>query len=224
MLDQGLLSLLHTCHGLVSCYRRWMNTFSKMEVHWWTYNHCLFVSHLTSVAFGYRWISDTNFQKFRIRIGYGYLKNLSDMDQELKNQYPLTSGEHGQDQDCISSRILAIFLDQNWVGIFIFEKIGSGYFFDFYNEIYLRVIQDFVNDDGSVFFAMVFILTKIKMIMSVCAALITINDNSCYFIEKFFPARQSGNSKLLLYCWYAVFVCCAVWHNGMHVLCRPIIY
>jgi len=32
-----------------------------------------------------------NLQNFRIRIGYGYLKNLSDLDQELKNQYPLTS-------------------------------------------------------------------------------------------------------------------------------------
>ena len=35
-----------------------------MKVHWWTYNHCLFVSYLTSVAIGYGWISDTKFQKF----------------------------------------------------------------------------------------------------------------------------------------------------------------
>jgi len=41
-----------------------MNKFSKMKVHWWTYNHCLFVSHLTSVAFQYGGISDTKFQKF----------------------------------------------------------------------------------------------------------------------------------------------------------------
>ena len=47
----------------MSCYRRWMNKFSKMKVHWWTYNHYLFVSYLTSVALGYGWISDTNFQK-----------------------------------------------------------------------------------------------------------------------------------------------------------------
>ena len=33
-----------------------------------------------------------NFRNFWIRIGYGYTKNLSDMDQESKNQYPLTSG------------------------------------------------------------------------------------------------------------------------------------
>jgi len=32
-----------------------------------------------------------NFGNFRIRIGYGYSKNLLDMDQESKNQYPLTS-------------------------------------------------------------------------------------------------------------------------------------
>jgi len=30
-----------------------MNKFSKMKVHWWTCNHCLFVSYLASVAFGY---------------------------------------------------------------------------------------------------------------------------------------------------------------------------
>jgi len=32
--------------------------------------------------------------------------------------------------------------------------------FDFYNEIFLKVIQDVTNDGGSVFFAMVFIFTK----------------------------------------------------------------
>jgi len=69
-----------------------MNKFSKRKVHWWTYNHCLFVSYLTSVAFGYGWISDTKFQKFWEKSGYEYSKNSSDMDQELKNQYPLTSG------------------------------------------------------------------------------------------------------------------------------------
>jgi len=35
-----------------------------MKVHWRTYNHCLFVSYLASVAFGYGWISDTKFLKF----------------------------------------------------------------------------------------------------------------------------------------------------------------
>jgi len=51
------------------------------------------------------------------------------------------------------------------------------------------VIPDVTNDSGSVFFAMVFIL-------SVCAALITISDNSRYFIVNFF--QRSGSSKLLL--------------------------
>jgi len=41
-----------------------MNKFSKMKVHWWTYNHFLFVAYLANVAIGYGWISDTNFQKF----------------------------------------------------------------------------------------------------------------------------------------------------------------
>jgi len=30
---------------------------------------------------------------------------------------------------------------------------------------------------------------KIKIMLSVCAALITINDNSCYFIVHFFPTK-----------------------------------
>jgi len=65
-----------------------MNKFSKMKVHRWTYNHCLLVSYLTSVAFGYGWISDTKFQKFSnkdwilifkrfIRYGSGVKKSMS---------------------------------------------------------------------------------------------------------------------------------------------------
>ena len=91
-------------------------------------------------------------------------------------------GEHGQDQDWISCSILSIFLDQDWIWIYIFEKnwikTGSGYWFDFYNEIFLRVNQDVTIDGGSVFFAMF-------LILSVCAAVITINGNSCYFIVNF---------------------------------------
>jgi len=93
--------------------------------------------------------------------------------------------------------ILAIFSDRDWIWIFICEtnwiRTGSGYWYDFYNESFLRVIQDVTNDGGSVSFAMLFIL-------SVCAALITINGNSCYFIVNFF--RPSGSSELLLYCWH----------------------
>jgi len=101
----------------------------------------------------------------------------------------VVSTEHGQDQDWISCRILAIFLDQDWIWIFIFEnnwiRTRSGYLFDFYDEISLRVIQDVTNDGGSVLFATVFIFTKNQRILSVCAALITINNNSCYFIVNF---------------------------------------
>jgi len=32
-----------------------MNKYSKMKVHWWTYNHYLFVEYLANVAIGYRW-------------------------------------------------------------------------------------------------------------------------------------------------------------------------
>jgi len=37
-----------------------------------------------------------------------------------------TRGDHGQDQDWISFRILANFSDQDWIWIFILKKIGSG--------------------------------------------------------------------------------------------------
>ena len=40
---------------------------------------------------GYRIL---NFRHFWIRIGYGYAKIFSGMDQELKNQYPLTSDSY----------------------------------------------------------------------------------------------------------------------------------
>jgi len=57
---------------------------------------------------------------------------------------------------------LRFCLDQDWIWIFVFEKIWirtrSGYLFDFYNEIFLRVIQDVTNDVAVVFFAMIFIL------------------------------------------------------------------
>jgi len=43
------------------------------------------------------------------------------------------------------------------------KKIGSGHWFDFYNEFFLRVIQDVTNDGGSVFFAMFF-----AFIISMC--------------------------------------------------------
>jgi len=91
-------------------------------------------------------------------------------------------GEHGQDQDWISCRILAIFQIRIVFGYSFLKnkwsRTGSGYWFDFYNEILMRVIRDVTNDGDSVFFARFFIL-------SVCAALITISGNSCYFIVNF---------------------------------------
>ena len=71
------------------------------------------------------------------------------------------------------------------------------------------MIQDVTNDGGSVFVAMVFVL-------SVCAVLITINGNSCYFIVIVNFFRQSGSSELLLYCWYAAYF---VVLNGICVCC-----
>jgi len=60
-------------------------------------------------------------------------------------------------------------------------------------------------------FSLLFIyLQKIKMLLSVCAALITIDDNSCYFIVNIF--RRGGSTKLLLYYWYAALFCSAEWH------------
>ena len=57
-----------------------------------------------------------------------------------------------------------IFLEQDCIWIFIFEKnwikTGSGYLFDFHYEIFLRVIQDDTNDGVDVFFAMIFTFTK----------------------------------------------------------------
>jgi len=59
-----------------------------MKVHWRTYNNCLFVLHLASVVFGYGWILDTKFLKFSDKDCIWIYKKFSDMDQDLKNQYP----------------------------------------------------------------------------------------------------------------------------------------
>jgi len=87
-----------------------------------------------------------------------------------------------------------------------------------YFEISLRVIHDVTNDGGSAFFTIVFIFTqKIKIILSVCAALITINDNSCYFIIYFVPAKWK--SKVFYNA--GMLHCCAEWQC---VLCTLIVY
>jgi len=56
-----------------------MNRFSKMKVHWRTYNHCLFDAYFVSVANGYGWISDTKFHKFSDKDWIWICKNFSDM-------------------------------------------------------------------------------------------------------------------------------------------------
>jgi len=58
------------------------------------------------------------------------------------------------------------------------------------------VIQDVTNDGGSVFFALVFVL-------SVCAALITNNGNSCYFIVNF-----SGQVEVVSWSYIAGMLLC----------------
>jgi len=113
-----------------------------------------------------------------------------------------------------------------WIGIrfgYLFlKKIGSGQDQDiclisitkFYWE-WFKMSQMMV----LLFSLLWFICSqKIKMILSVCAALITIDDNSCYIILNIF--WRGGSSKLLLYCWYAAFFCCVEWH--MCVLCTLI--
>ena len=117
------------------------------------------------------------------------------------------SNEHGQHQDWVSCRILAIFLDQDWIWIFIFEKnwIRIRIFVWFLNEIFLRVIQDVTNDGAVVFFAMIFVFTKNQNdFLSMCCTH-HIQNNSCYFIVNIFWRGES--SKLILYCWYAVLLC-----------------
>jgi len=62
---------------------------------------------------------------------------------------------------------------------------------------------------------MIFVFTKNKNdFVSICAALITIDDNSYYFIVNIF--RRGGSSKLVLYCWYAALQGRLVWTG-----CRP---
>jgi len=47
------------------------------------------------------------------------------MKQTL-NSLQRSRGEHGQEHDWISCRILAIFLDQDWIGYLFLKKIGLG--------------------------------------------------------------------------------------------------
>jgi len=121
-----------------------------------------------------QWIWCVNIETGRTRTQT--IADTSEKDVTSRNQTH-GRGEHGQDHNWISCRILAIFLDQDWIWIFIFEKnwmrTGSGFLFDFHNESFLRVIQDVTNDGGNIMFSLLWFLylQKIKMILSVGYAL-----------------------------------------------------
>ena len=76
------------------------------------------------------------------------------------------------------------------------KKIGSGqdqdiYLFDFYNEIFLRVIEDITNDVSlpTVYKVVFILMQQIAMVLSVCVALIIINDNSCFSMEQLYTLK-----------------------------------
>ena len=151
----------------------------------------------------------------RIRIGHG-LKNFT-----VRSSLVADRGEHGQDRDYISCRILAMFLDQDWIWISIFEKnwirTRSGYLFDFYNEIFLAVIQDVTNDGAVVFFAMIFIFTKNQHDFVKCAALITIDVIRVTSSQIF-----SGEVEVVSCSYVPGMLLCFVVLSGICVLCRLI--
>jgi len=79
-----------------------------MKVHWWTYNHCLFVSYLTSVAFGYGCISDTTFQNF---LGQG-------LDMDIQKIYHIWIKSRGRTGSGLPESTPA--------GFYVFFGPGSG--------------------------------------------------------------------------------------------------
>jgi len=93
-----------------------------------------------------------------------FLIRESDSCSDSGYNHRCNRGEYGQDQDWISSRILAIFWIRIVFGYLFLKKTGSGQDQEigliFYNEITLRVIQDVTNDGSNVFFAVAFIFTK----------------------------------------------------------------
>ena len=177
-----------------------MNKFSKMKVHWLTYNYCLFVSYLGSVTFRYGWISDTKFQKFLDK----------DWMWTSKNFFGYGSGV----EKSISAHLWCTWWEVRnfaWHRILTFDiiyrsdpiQIQQNLLQPASSPIQVQSNARLCNGGGSVFFAMVFIFTKNQnyFVSVSCAAFITINGDSCYFIVNIF--RPSGSCKLLLYCWYA---------------------
>ena len=112
-------------HGLVSCYRRWMNKFSKMKVHWWTYDHCLFVSYLTSVAFRYGWRSDTKFQKFSDKDWKWIFKKFIGYGSGVKNQYPLAFAVHQRWLESLFQTPIPLLLKNFWIRVRLLFKFEN---------------------------------------------------------------------------------------------------
>jgi len=107
------------------------------------------------------------------------------------------------------------FLDQDWIWIFIFEKKMD-------QDICLISITKFSWEWFKMLQTMMLLFSlllwflysqKIKMTLSVCAPLITIDGNSFYFVLNLF--QRDGSSKLLSYWWYErcfVLLCWVKWH------------
>ena len=148
------------------------------------------------------WISESTILNFRLWIGYGVYEKILDPIrlQNFNIRTPLVQSSSrlllsgvGLPMSCCATGTnqrwewtgwgldilqdtcnyfgsgldLDIYFKKNWI------RTGSGYTFDFYKEIFLRVIQDVTNDGAVVFFAMIFIFTKNQNDLSICAALIT---------------------------------------------------
>jgi len=101
-----------------------------------------------------------------IRIFAAQFRVQNHVKTKLHDKQVLSRGEHGQDRIGYPAGYLRFFWNRIGFGYFFWPKLdnkttGNGYLFDFYNEIYLRVIQDVTNDGGGVFFAiLVFIFTQ----------------------------------------------------------------
>jgi len=146
------------------------------------------------MQFGYPHPIRLSFFRNPVRSGYGSeLQN--PVGSRSGNRILFNTGEHGQYQDWLSCRILAIFLNQDWIWIFIFEKIGSAQDHNIcLISIMKIVIQDVTNDGGSVFFAIVFIITKkIKMILSVCT-----HHNQLVLLNRYFFLSKWKYSRICL--------------------------
>jgi len=104
-----------------------------------TYHQCLFVSYLTSVAFGCGWISDTKFQKFLDKDWIEIFKKFIGYGSGVKKSISTHLWWAWTGSALVILRDTCEFF---WSGLDLdnhfWKKFGSGYWFDFYNEIFLR--------------------------------------------------------------------------------------